>query len=98
MKRMLALSALLACAVPLTAAEFEAPVMLKAGGKPIQVEAPGYAAPSWFDVDGDGVKDLIVGQFNDGKMHVYRNLGDGQFAERTWLEADGQVATVPGVW
>ncbi len=72
------------------ASEFESPVMMKAAGKPIRVEAPGYAAPSWVDVDGDGDKDLEVGQFNDGKMHVYRNLGDGEFAERTWLEAEGQ--------
>ena len=42
--------------------------------------------------------DLLVGQFNDGKIQVYRNLGDGQFADGTWLQAGGGVATVPGVW
>jgi len=98
MRYLLVICSTLVIAATAAASEFEDPVMLTAAGEPIRVEAPGYAAPSWFDVDGDGVKDLIVGQFNDGKMHVYRNLGDGKFAERTWLEADGQVATVPGVW
>ena len=79
-------------------AEFEAPVRLKAGGVPIRVEAPGYAAPCWVDVDGDGKKDLVVGQFRDGKMKVYKNLGKGKFAEGVWLQAEGKDAEVPGVW
>ena len=43
-------------------------------------------------------KDLVVGQFNGGKMKVYRNLGGGKLAEGEWLEADGEIAEVPGVW
>ncbi len=78
--------------------EFEAPVMMKAGDQAVRVESPGYAAPCWADCDGDGKKDLLVGQFNGGKIRVFKNLGDGKLAEGTWLEADGQVATVPGVW
>jgi hypothetical protein len=27
------------------------------------------------DFDGDGVKDLLVGQFGDGILWVYRNVG-----------------------
>ena len=80
------------------AAEFETPVMLKAGGKAIRVEDPGYACPGWADVDGDGKKDLLVGQFAEGKIHFYKNLGDNKFADRAWLKANGEVATVPGVW
>jgi len=78
--------------------EFEAPVRLTAGGEAIRTEAPGYASPCWADVDGDGRKDLIVGQFAGGKMKVYRNLGDGELAAGEWLEAGGDVAEVPGVW
>ena len=89
---------LFSCARAIKASEFEAPVMVKAGDKAVRVESPGYAAPCWADVDRDGKKDLLVGQFNDGKIQVYRNLGDGQFAEGTWLQAGGGVATVPGVW
>jgi hypothetical protein len=80
------------------AAEFERPVRLKADGVAIRVESPGYAAPCWADIDGDGEKDLLVGQFNKGKIRVFKNLGDGKLARPVWLEADGQVAEVPGVW
>jgi hypothetical protein len=79
-------------------AEFQAPVRLKADGRPVQVESPGYAAPCRADIDGDGKKDLLVGQFHGGKIRVYKNLGDGKLAAGDWLKADGAVAEVPGVW
>lgn len=78
--------------------EFHPPVRLGADGGPIRVEAPGFAAPCWHDVDGDGKHDLVVGQFRDGKMKVYPGLGDGRFGAGRWLEAEGAVAEVPGVW
>ena len=34
--------------------EFEAPVRLTAEGVPVRVESPGYAAPCWAGIDGDG--------------------------------------------
>ena len=79
-------------------AEFHPPVRLKADGVPVRVEEQGWACPSWHDMDGDGKKDLLVGQFSGGKIRVYRNLGDGKFAAGDWLKADGAVAEVPGVW
>lgn len=81
-----------------SAAEFQAPVRLKADGVAVRVESPGYAAPCWADIDGDGRKDLLVGQFHDGKIRVYKNLGDGKLASGEWLKAGGAVAEVPGVW
>src|SRR5262245_57337149 len=86
----------LCCAALCGAAEFEPPVRLKAGGVPIRVEAPGYAAPCWLDVNGK--KELYVGQFNKGKIKIYKHLGKGEFAEGVWLQAEGNVAEVPGVW
>ena len=80
------------------AEEFEPPVRLKAGDAFVRVEGPGYAAPCWADVDGDGKKDLLVGQFNGGKIHVHKNLGDGKLAPAEWLKAEGTIAEVPGVW
>lgn len=78
--------------------QFAPPVRLSAADGPIQVESPGYAAPCWHDVDGDRKPDLVTGQFHDGKLKVYKNLGDGKLAAGTWLEAGGKVAEVPGVW
>jgi hypothetical protein len=91
----LILSALL---IPTQDPQFAPPVRLRAADDYVKVEAPGYAAPSWFDVDRDGLKDLVVGQFKDGRMRVHRNLGDGRLAAGTWLQAGGNDAEVPGVW
>jgi hypothetical protein len=81
-----------------SAAEFRPPLRLEAGGVPVRVEQPGYAAPCWADVDGDGKKDLLVGQFSGGKIRVYKGLGDSKLAAGEWLKAEGAVAEVPGVW
>jgi len=78
--------------------QFTEPVRLQAADGFVRVESPGWAAPCWHDVDRDGKKDLVVGQFRDGKMRVHRNLGEGKLAAGTWLEAGGEVAKVPGVW
>lgn len=80
------------------AAEFQDPTRMTAGGEAIRVERPGYAAPCWQDVDGDGHKDLLVGQFSGGKIKVYKGDGSGKLAKGEWLQADGETAEVPGVW
>jgi hypothetical protein len=86
------------CCSVVAGAEFERPVRLTAGGEPVRVESPGYAAPCWADVDRDGLKDLLVGQFRGGKIHFFKNLGDGKLAEGQWLMAAGDTAQIPGVW
>jgi len=99
MRRLLLATLALVCGPPLCgAAEFEAPVRLKAGGKAVRVESPGYASPCLADIDGDGKLDLLVGQFNKGKINVFKGLGKGDFAAGAWLKAEGQTAEVPGVW
>jgi hypothetical protein len=72
------LLALLAVAPPGPTPDFASellpPVRLQAAGKPIDTDV-GHAAPFVADFDGDGVKDLLVGQFGDGILWVYRNIG-----------------------
>ena len=89
---------LLILAFAVQAPQFAEPVRMKAGDELVRVESPGWACPAWHDVDRDGKKDLVVGQFRGGKMRVFKNLGDGKLAAGTWLEAGGKTAEVPGVW
>ena len=98
--RLLAILGLCCCPALCAAAEpkFHPPVRLKAGGVPIRVEAPGYAAPCLADLGGNGKLDLLVGQFRQGKIQVFKGRGEGKFAKGTWLKADGKAAEVPGVW
>ncbi len=46
-------------------AQFEPPVRIEADGEPIDVTT-GHAAPCMHDMDGDGIRDLLVGEFGDG--------------------------------
>jgi hypothetical protein len=98
MKRLLLSALLLGSPAVGSEPEFEPPVRLKAGAVPIRVEAPGYAAPCLADVDGDGKLDLLVGQYKDGKIQVFKGLGGGKFATGTWLQTEGKAAEVPGIW
>ncbi len=50
------------------------PVRLEVAGKPIDTDI-GHAAPFVCDFDGDGIKDLLVGQFGQGILWIYRNEG-----------------------
>ena|SRR5688572_18975994 len=55
--------------------ELSAPVRIEAADKPIASGSVGHAAPFVGDFDGDGTPDLLVGQFEGGKLVVYRNEG-----------------------
>ncbi len=54
---------------------FEKPVRLTADGKIIDTgEKWGHSSPCVEDIDGDGLRDLILGDFS-GKFRVYKNVG-----------------------
>lgn len=79
-----------------TAQGFEPPFRLEAEGKPIDVEI-GHAAPYLYDFDGDGVRDLLVGQFGQGRCRIYKNEGTAtapKFSKFEWFQAGGDVASV----
>ena len=88
-------------ASPLNAAdrgELAPPVRVMVAGKPLDVGGVGYAAPFVGDFDGDGVNDLLVGQFGNGTLWVFRNEGsDSQpkLAKGTKFQAGGKDGTVP---
>ena len=68
------------------APRLEQPFLVMAGDKPVLTEKHGLAAPALWDWDGDGKRDLLVGEFEtnsgdfpmgaDGStIRVYRNIG-----------------------
>ena len=95
-------AACLLAAPALSAVEFETPTIIKGGEEVIATDSPGYAAPCLADIDGDGIRDMLVGQFSGGKIGFYKGIksedGSLKFAKREWLKAGGEVAEVPGVW
>ncbi len=59
-----------------------------------------YAIPSWYDVNGDGCGDLVVGETinGEGKIRVYLNTGSAtapQFGSYTYLQAGEEDVAVP---
>ncbi len=58
-----------------SASELAAPRKIKVAGRPIDVEHVGHAAPFVGDIDGDGRKDLLVGEYYKGRLRIYRNVG-----------------------
>jgi hypothetical protein len=58
----------------------------------------GHAAPLMVDFDSDGLADLLVGQFREGKLRVYKNFGtkkEPKFQGYTWFKAGEQDASIP---
>jgi hypothetical protein len=90
------LSALLFMAMAPPKIELAEPFLVTAGGKVIEVEV-GHAAPILVDFNGNGRKDLLVGQFGQGRLRVYPNVGtnsDPKFEGFEWFQADGKIAQV----
>lgn len=80
------------------AQELAAPVPLCAAGQPIDVEHSGHAAPFIKDMDGDGRKDLLVGELFEGRLRVYRNVGTNaapRFERYQWFQAGRELGRIP---
>ena len=75
--------------IPVDSYRFDSGVRLMTGGKPIDVTT-GHASPYVYDFNGDGKRDLLVGEFGSGtyrgettsksslanaRLRVYLNIG-----------------------
>lgn len=71
-----------------SSAEFEPPVRLTAEGIPVRVESPGYAAPCWADINGDGKLDVLVGDCVT-LISPAKGLSEKEFKKRyaAWQES-----------
>jgi hypothetical protein len=79
------------------APDFLAGQFVQAGGVNLNI-AEGRSSPVVVDADGDGRKDLIIGETN-GKLYFYRNVGADAapvFGAATTLLVKGVVITLPG--
>lgn len=70
------------------APKLKKPVLIMGGDKPVMAKGNGIAAPAFLDMDDDGRKDLLIGEFMTGVEHgepmtgnflrVYNNSGDNR--------------------
>lgn len=77
--------------------ELATPVRIEAAGKAIDTEV-GHAAPFVCDFDGDGVQDLLVGQFGGGQLWICHNEGtnaEPKLAAGVKFKDGGKDGTVP---
>ncbi len=71
---------------------FREPVIVQADGVTLDVGV--ISDPFMIDWDGDGLDDLLVGQFYPGKVSFYKNIGTSGnpvFTFSNYLQADGTL-------
>jgi hypothetical protein len=83
---------------PLVGSGLAAPFRVSDAAGLIDVDV-GHAAPLMVDFDGDGLPDLLVGQFGEGKLRIYKNFGTAKEPKftwgYTWFKAGEQDASIP---
>jgi hypothetical protein len=75
---------------------YQSAVFIQAGG--VNIDVGYYASPCVYDWNGDGLKDLILGEFNNGNIRLYLNSGTNQapvFTTYSLMAADGITITLP---
>jgi hypothetical protein len=93
----LALASLVLTASAQSSPELQRPFKVLCGDEPIDTDI-GHAAPFVGDLDGDGLLDLLVGQFGQGQLRIYKNAGSKgkpKFDGFKLLTAGGTTGTVP---
>jgi hypothetical protein len=75
---------------------FVGPELVNDNGTPIDVGY--YGSPSMYDWNRDGAKDLVLGQYDQGKIRLYQNLGPDtapDFNGFTYFQSGGTDITLP---
>jgi hypothetical protein len=75
---------------------FVGPEPVNDAGVPIDVGY--YGAPTMYDWNKDGAKDLVLGQYEEGKIRLYQNLGPDtapDFNGFTYFQSGGTDITLP---
>lgn len=69
----------------------EGPLPVLVDGVPLDVQHSGHAAPFFGDFDGDGFRDLLVGELHRGRLRIYLNKGSNRWPQfdRFFLFKDG---------
>jgi hypothetical protein len=81
-----------------TTGELAPPVHVMAGDGPVDTQRVGHAAPFFGDFDGDGLGDLLVGEFFEGRLRVFPNVGtaaEPRFDDYAWFKAGTDLGRVP---
>lgn len=76
--------------------DYLSPMMVMDGSNPITLSI-GHANPLVTDWNGDGLKDLIVGQYSGGKLRYYQNSDSNDspvFSGYVFMQADGSDISV----
>lgn len=76
---------------------YDSAVAINANGVPINVGYGGNASPFVVDWDGDGRQDLLLGQYDGGRIRFYPNTNtnfDPVFTTFSYLQADGTDISV----
>jgi hypothetical protein len=76
---------------------FHPGVKLMAGEEPIDIKV-GHLVPAVADWNNDGKKDLITGQFADGKIGLFLNKGTDTspvLSDIEYLKAGGKEISLP---
>lgn len=90
---------LLSLLLPILLAEDDLapPFQLTIEGR-VHTAALGHLAPLFWDWDGDGLEDLLLGQFAGGSLAIHRNIGrrgQPRFGPAVWFEAGGGPGSIP---
>ncbi len=75
---------------------FQTGININDGVTPIDVGL--YSAPIAYDWNGDSKKDLIVGQFDQGRIRYYENAGEDNnpaFSGFSFLQANSATINLP---